>query len=162
MHRESSKVEYQALQLMTHGIISHYPYGLFLIFKFQAFSINLSAQYMARSIKWKSQTKSLEEFLGLFRFRATTNVINGYICCIFNSLHQQNTARCNLETIFLFTQAGKICFSSPHLAHNNINKWRARETAASTATGRAQQSQLLIPSSAARQYEETFHIPECP
>ena len=61
------------------------------VFTFQAFSIYLkSAQYTARSIKWKSQTKSFEAFLSLFWFIAMNNVINGHVCCIFNSLNKQN------------------------------------------------------------------------
>lgn len=103
MHRESSKAEYQALQLMTRGIISHCPYGLFFIFKLQASTINLSARYTAKSIKWKSQTKSFEEFLGLFRYSHLSHWSLLWICCIFNSLHQQNTTTCNLETILSYS-----------------------------------------------------------
>lgn len=88
--RESSKAEYQTLQLGSCKTVSHYSHGLFVGFRFQAFSSYLKvkrAQYTARS-KWKSQTKSFEAFGGLFRFRAMNNVINGHICCIFNSLYK--------------------------------------------------------------------------
>jgi len=89
--RESSKAKYQTVQLRTCGIVSHNSHSLFFVFKFQAFSIYLkikSAQYTSRSIKWKSQTKSSEAFWGLFWFRSMNNMINGCICCIFNSLYK--------------------------------------------------------------------------
>lgn len=163
--RHSLKAEYQTLQLGTCEIVRHYSHWLFFVFRFQAFSSYLKvkrAQYTARS-KWKSQTKSFEAFWGLFRFRAMNNVINGHICCIFNSLYKQNTHNMQSRNNFYLIQPSRQnLFLQPPLAHNRISEQVTRETAASAAAGRVQPPWLPITRSAAGQSEETLRIPACP
>lgn len=125
--RESSKAEYRALQLRSCKIVSHYSRGLFVVFSFQAFSSYLKVKTCTvySKVKVEVSNQKLWSFWGLFQFRAMNNVINGHICCIFNSLYKHIQHEIRKQFLSHSTKPAKSV--SPVSPCSQQGKWAGNE-----------------------------------